>query len=124
VAWFTAVVGRVVMTDWDAAGIEPPMPRDWHYALHLKPHSLTDDEVSDILSRVTPAMSDRAWIRGTPARVSDQLQAFVDAGATWISAIDMMPAILDIEDGATALTRTFDIAGRLKSRNSALAPTV
>ena len=124
VAWFTAVVGRVVMTDWDAAGIEPPMPREWHYALHLKPHSLTDDEVSDILSRVTPAMSDRAWIRGTPARVSDQIQGFIDAGATWISAIDMMPSILDIEDGATAVTRTFDIAGRLKSRNSALAPTV
>lgn len=124
VAWFTAVVGRVVMTDWDAEGIDPPMPRDWHYALHLKPHSLTDDEVSDILSRVTPAMSDRAWIRGTPARVSDQLQAFVDAGATWISAIDMMPSILDVEDGAMAVTRTFDIAGRLKSRNAALAHTV
>jgi phthiodiolone/phenolphthiodiolone dimycocerosates ketoreductase len=124
VAWFTAVVGRVVMADWDADGIEPPMSRNWHYALHLKPHSITDDEVAEILARVTPAMSDRAWIRGTPARVSDQLQAFVDAGATLISAIDMMPPILDFEDGATAITRSFDIAARLKARNAAPTGTV
>jgi phthiodiolone/phenolphthiodiolone dimycocerosates ketoreductase len=117
VSWFTAVVGRVVMSDWDADGIEPPMPRRWHYAYHLKPHSLGDAEVAEILSRVTPEMSDKAWIRGTPAGVAEQLQAFVDAGANWISCIDMMPAILDPRDGATAITRSFDIAGRLKAAN-------
>jgi phthiodiolone/phenolphthiodiolone dimycocerosates ketoreductase len=61
-------------------------------------------------------MSDRAWIRGTPARVAEQLQAFVDAGANWSSCIDMMPAILDPADAATAITRSFDIAGRLKAK--------
>lgn len=120
VSWFTAVVGRVVMSDWDADGIEPPMPRNWHYAYHLKPHSLGDAEVAEILGRVTPEMSDKAWIRGTPARVSERLQAFVDAGANWISCIDMMPAILDPADGATAITRSFDIAGRLKAANTAI----
>lgn len=118
VAWFTAVVGRVVMSDWDAEGIEPPMPRNWHYAFHLKPHSMTDAEVAAILARVTPAMSERSWIRGTPARVTEQLQAFVDAGANWVSLIDLMPALLDPADASTAITRSFEIAGRLKAADA------
>jgi len=121
VAWFTAVVGRVVMSDWDAEGIEPPMPRNWHYAYHLRPHSLSDTEVTEILGRVTPEMSDRAWIRGTPARVADKLQAFVDAGATWISCIDMMPSLLEPEEAMTAVTRSFEVAGRLKAHDQAPA---
>jgi alkanesulfonate monooxygenase SsuD/methylene tetrahydromethanopterin reductase-like flavin-dependent oxidoreductase (luciferase family) len=79
--------------------------------------------VSEILGPVTPAMSDKARIRGTPARVAEQVQAYVDAGANWISCIDMMPAILDPADAATAITRSFDIAGRLRAANKTLAAT-
>ena len=37
---------------------------------------------------------------------------------------ETLPSILGIEDGAMAVTRTFDIAGRLKARNAALTRTV
>jgi hypothetical protein len=53
--------------------------------------------------------------------VADKLQAFVDAGANWVSAIDMMPSLLAPDEAMTAVTRSFEVAGRLKAHNQAPA---
>ena len=41
---FYGVLGRLNQRDWRKEGLEPVFPDDWHYALRLLPHALTDSE--------------------------------------------------------------------------------
>jgi phthiodiolone/phenolphthiodiolone dimycocerosates ketoreductase len=113
--WMTATFGRVTMSDWDREGIEPPFPRDWHYSMNLVPLHVSKREALEIASRVTPEMTERAWFRGTPKQVAGELQAYIDAGATWISIIDMLPSVLDPAEGERATGRALELATLLKA---------
>jgi phthiodiolone/phenolphthiodiolone dimycocerosates ketoreductase len=117
VKWCTGVMGRIIMSDWEHEGIEPPLPPNWHYAVKLLPHKITQGEIDAILGNVTPEMSQKSWIMGTPGRVARDLQPYIDAGARWISIIDMLPAVLAPEDAIAAPGRTIEVAGRLKAAN-------
>jgi phthiodiolone/phenolphthiodiolone dimycocerosates ketoreductase len=112
--WMTATFGRVTMSDWDREGIEPPMPRDWHYSMKNIPLHVSKAEALDICSRVTPAMNRAAWFRGTPKDVAVELAPYIEAGATWISIIDMLPAVLDPAEGEKAMGRSLELAALLK----------
>jgi phthiodiolone/phenolphthiodiolone dimycocerosates ketoreductase len=122
ISWCTAVMGRIIMSDWAKDGVEPPLPGNWHYAIKLLPLKIPHAEINDILARVTPEMSARSWIMGTPGEVAAQLRDYVDAGATWVSIIDMLPSVLDAEDGAKAPARTIEVARILKQQDAALDP--
>jgi phthiodiolone/phenolphthiodiolone dimycocerosates ketoreductase len=115
VQWMTACLGRFKMADWQIEGIEPPLPLDWHYSRKLLAHHLAPDDVQTILGKVTPQMSKAAWFTGGPAEVAGDLQGYVDAGATWISMCDILPMVLPVEQAPVALTRSFDLAGRLRA---------
>ena len=115
--WMTATIGRVTMSDWDQVGIEPPFPRDWHYSMDLVPLHVSKEEALEIASRVTPEMTDRAFFRGTPTKVAADLQAYIDAGASWISIIDLLPSVLDPAEGEKAMGRTLELAALLKGAN-------
>jgi phthiodiolone/phenolphthiodiolone dimycocerosates ketoreductase len=110
----TATIGRVAMADWEREGIEPPFPRDWHYSTKLIPLHLSKQDALEITSRVTPEMNELAWFRGTPKKVAGELQAYIDAGATWISIIDLLPSVLEPAEGEKAMGRALELAALLK----------
>jgi phthiodiolone/phenolphthiodiolone dimycocerosates ketoreductase len=112
--WMAGVFGRLDQSAWDAEGIEPPLPRDWHYAVKLLPVTWTDSEIQGLLSRTTHKMAEKSFVFGTPESVAEQVQQYVDAGATWVSVCDILPLILDPADAQGGLARNIDVCARLK----------
>jgi phthiodiolone/phenolphthiodiolone dimycocerosates ketoreductase len=115
VRWITAAFGRLNQRDWKAEGIESVYPDDWHYALKLLPAQYTPEEVQDVISRVSPAMSQRSWFAGNPKQVAASLQEYVDAGATWVSLCDFLPLVRPLEEAPEALARQIEVCRILKN---------
>ena len=115
--WVTAIFGRINQSDWLSEGFEPPFPPDWHYGMKLLPTRITDGEIRNALSKVSRPMSEKTWLYGTPKKVAADLQAYVDAGATWVSVIDILPTVLEPEDAQRALGRTLEVCRLLKQAN-------
>jgi phthiodiolone/phenolphthiodiolone dimycocerosates ketoreductase len=84
-------------------------------------HHMTDDQVHAIIDRVSPEMARHAWFTGNPDQIAGRLQAYIDAGATWISIIDILPMVLDPTDAATALNRSLTVAAALRVKNTVSA---
>jgi phthiodiolone/phenolphthiodiolone dimycocerosates ketoreductase len=119
--WLTAIAGRVNMNDWDAEGIEPPMPRDWHYAMKMLPLSMSDAEVDEWASRATREMAERSFFCGTPAEVADQLRPFIEAGVDFVCITDMLPFVLPVEEAQAALGRAIELSAQIKAQVSVKA---
>lgn len=109
IRWQTAIFGRLNMADWDEEGIEPPMPRDWHYASNLEPMKWGEAETKEVIAKVTDEMVRKSWFIGTPEKVAAELKAFEDAGVSWIHVSDLVPIAIDIEEGATPMDRTYEV---------------
>lgn len=113
--WMAGIYGRLDMPTWRDEGFEPPLPDDWHYATKLLPVKWSDEEVQEVLSKVSDEMSARAFVYGTPESVAAQVQPYVDAGATWVSVCDILPLALEPEDAQLGLARNLEICSRLKA---------
>ncbi len=109
IRWQTAIFGRLNMADWDAEGIEPPMPRDWHYAANLEPMKWGAQETQEAIDRVTDEMVRRSWFIGSPEKVAGELRAYQDAGVSWIHVSDLLPLAIDIPPDETAMDRTYEV---------------
>jgi phthiodiolone/phenolphthiodiolone dimycocerosates ketoreductase len=113
--WLTAIAGRLNMNDWDVEGIEPPMPRDWHYAMNMLPLSMSNAEVDEWAGRATREMAEKSYFCGTPADVAEQMRPFIEAGVDFVTITDMLPFVLSVEEAATALGRSIELSGALKA---------
>lgn len=114
VRFFGAIFGRNIQDEWLKEGIEPPFPRGYHYADKLFPVSISRAECDDVLSRMTDAMVRDAFLIGTPAEVAAQLQAYVDAGVTWVSPFDI--GGFTEQDPAALMSRMLKVCGILKGK--------
>jgi phthiodiolone/phenolphthiodiolone dimycocerosates ketoreductase len=112
--WMAGVFGRLDQSAWDAEGIEPPLPRDWHHAVKLVPVKWTEPEIHGLLSRTTHEMAERSFVYGTPESVAAQVQQHIDAGATRVSVCDILPLLLDPVDAQAGLAHNIDICARPK----------
>jgi len=112
--WMAGVFGRLDQSAWDAEGIEPPLPRDWHYAVKLLPVTWTESEIQGLLRRTTHEMAQKSFVYGTPESVAAQVEQYVEAGATWVSVCDILPLLLDPVDAQAGLGRNIEICARLK----------
>jgi phthiodiolone/phenolphthiodiolone dimycocerosates ketoreductase len=112
--WMTAVFGRLHHGDWRQEGIEPILPDNWHYALHMLPHQMSRTEVDDIVAAVTPKMIEKSWLMGTPVEVAAQLRPWVDEGARYIAPSDLAPAILEPDEQDDVFERMVDLCAHLK----------
>jgi phthiodiolone/phenolphthiodiolone dimycocerosates ketoreductase len=117
VKWSTCIMGRIIQSDWLKEGIEPPMPVDWHYALKMLPQKIDRAEAEAMLSRVTPEMSRKSWMYGTPKKVAAQVQTYIDAGVTWVAIVDLLPTTLEPEQQAAALGRSIELCRLIKQAN-------
>jgi phthiodiolone/phenolphthiodiolone dimycocerosates ketoreductase len=116
--WLTAIAGRLNMNDWDIEGIEPPMPRDWHYAMKMLPLSMSDAEVDEWAARATREMAEHSFFCGSPNDVAHQMQPFLEAGIDFVCITDMLPFVLSVEEAQAALGRSIELSGRLKALGS------
>jgi phthiodiolone/phenolphthiodiolone dimycocerosates ketoreductase len=109
IRWQTAIFGRLNMADWDAEGIEPPMPRDWHYAANLEPMKWGEKETYEVIERVTDEMVRKSWFIGTPEKVAADLKAYQDAGVSWIHVSDLLPLAIDTPPDENPMDRTYEV---------------
>lgn len=113
--WHTTIWGRINQGDWEREGLPAPMGKDWHYANDLLPVRVGETETVQMLGRCTRAHVEKSYLYGSPEKVADELQAFVDVGVTWVGVLDVMPALLTAEEGPEALGRSIAVCDRLKA---------
>jgi phthiodiolone/phenolphthiodiolone dimycocerosates ketoreductase len=101
VKWYAATGGRINQRDWATEGIEPVMPLDWHYAFHMKPNSMTLDEIKAVTDRVTPEMVRKTFFYGAPDDIAKEIRPFVEAGSTVNLIADFGPILVPAEPQAT-----------------------
>ena len=109
-----ATIGRLNQRDWRKEGIEPVFPDDWHYALRLLPHTLSEAETQDVIDRTPRAMVENFCMKGTPKQVAAMLQEYVDAGANALFPMDYAPYFLGVEAQQHALERQIELARIVK----------
>jgi len=95
--WYAATGGRINQPDWDAEGIEPVLPRDWHYAFHMKPAGMSRAEVDEIIDRVPPDMVRKTFFYGTPAEIAERIKPYAAAGCDLHLIADLSPLMVPIE---------------------------
>jgi phthiodiolone/phenolphthiodiolone dimycocerosates ketoreductase len=116
IRWLAAVFGRVNQADWDKEGIEPPMPRDWHYAMKLLPIRWTAEQVRKVTDEIPREAIEKSFFIGTPNEVGARLRAYVEAGVTWVMALDVLPFVLELDQIEDATRRAVDVCAILKGR--------
>jgi phthiodiolone/phenolphthiodiolone dimycocerosates ketoreductase len=116
IRWLAAVFGRVNQADWDKEGIEPPMPHDWHYAMKLLPIRWTAEQVRKVTDEIPREAIEKSFFIGTPNEVGARLRAYVEAGVTWVMALDVLPFVLELDQIEDATRRAVDVCAILKGR--------
>jgi phthiodiolone/phenolphthiodiolone dimycocerosates ketoreductase len=111
--WYAATGGRINQNDWDPEGLEPVMPRDWHYAFHMKPNSLTLDQIMDVVDRTPPDLVRKTYFHGTPADIAEEIRPFVAAGANLHLIADIAPLLVATEPEKT-IERSAEICRLVK----------
>jgi phthiodiolone/phenolphthiodiolone dimycocerosates ketoreductase len=115
--FFAPLFGRTKQTSWRKEGVEPVMPDNYLYALHFAPFDMTAEEANSIVERVPRKMVERAMHIGTPAECAAIAQGFIDAGATFIGVVDVLPLIWGPEKAEEAMGRSIEFCRILKERN-------
>jgi len=112
--WIAAVFGRLNQAAWEDEGIEPVFPRDWHYAVKLIPTEWTADEVYAVTEKVPETMLRKSFYHGPVKEVAATLDEYVQAGATWVATVDLLPLVLPADEAVAALDRWVDVCRALK----------
>lgn len=124
IRWLAAVFGRINQSDWDKEGIEPLMPRDWHYAMKLLPVQWSAAEVEEVTAGIPRKTIEKCFFIGTPEKVAAELQAYVDAGVTWTMMADVLPFVMNAEEASDASRRAVEVCAILKGRDPASVSAV
>jgi len=112
--WIAAMWGRIhPTTRWEESGLNSPVPAEWSYHLHFRPHDTDDEWLDEVLSKSTPEHVRQGFLCGTPQQVAEMLAEYVEAGATIVSALDFLPLVLDPHDRGT-LGRISECMSRVK----------
>jgi phthiodiolone/phenolphthiodiolone dimycocerosates ketoreductase len=115
VKWMAAAFGRLHHGQWAAEGEDLIFAEDWHYALRMLPHAMTEAEVNDVVAQVTPTMIEKSYIAGTPAEVAEQMRPWVEAGADYMAFSDMGPAVFAPEEQDGVMRRMLELCGHMKT---------
>lgn len=116
--WIAAIFGRFNHSDWEKEGFDLIFPPNWHYAVKLLPHTIGEQELEDILAKVTMERVKAAFITGTPQQVAAQLQPYVDAGANFLSFFDMTPSVTSLDRQERAAQGVIELCARMKSADA------
>ena len=121
VKFVSGAMGRIDTQLWHEEGLGLPFPPGWTYFKDLLPYGMQDSLVEEIVSAVTPAHIERAWLAGSPADVAQQIQPYLEAGVDWVMAIDYLPVVGSPADAAAAAARGADLCAHIKKLNAKVA---
>ena len=113
--WFAASYGRFNQAAWAQEGLESVFPPKWHYGVNYLPFNMTGREAEAIAARVPRAMVDKAAFWGTPQEAAAFGRRFVDAGATFVGIVDVMPLATGQDGWMPSIQRSIDVCRLLKS---------
>jgi phthiodiolone/phenolphthiodiolone dimycocerosates ketoreductase len=122
VKYFAGQFGRLDSSQWLEEGETPVMPEGWHYAMKWAPFEQSNEEIERIVGAVTPSMARKAYHVGTPARLRELNERFVEAGATFIGMLDMTPLALGPAQAQESVRRHCEIFAGLKGLAPAPQP--
>ena len=114
--WLVAAMGRFNQADWELDGFEPPYPKDYFYTLHHHPTRVPLEDLK-LGERVSTEMMNSSFISGTPKECAQQLQAYIDAGATVVCPWDMTLFDASPDDPFGSLAPTLELCQQLKVQN-------
>lgn len=103
-------------------GRDNPLGANWSYPRDLVPMSITREHAISIADQITPDDVRTARFLGTPQQVTDQVQPWIDAGATHVLSYNFAGFVAPAPpDGVnSAEVEFFNI---LRERNTASVPT-
>ena len=84
--------------------------------MKLLPIRWTADEVAEVTADISRETIEKCFLIGTPENVAARLQAYVDAGVTWIMMTDVMPFVVDIDQAIDAGRRAVEVCAILKGQ--------
>lgn len=113
--FFAPLFGRSSQSAWRREGLEPVMPLDYNYAVKFNPFEMTDKEAQDIVDRVPSKMVEKAMHVGTPAECAAIARQYVEAGATFVGLVDVLPLVLGPAEAEAAGTRALEFMRHLKA---------
>src|ERR1700704_6079364 len=117
-------ISSSAMSTIESVRLEPVYPEGWHYSVRLRPVDVTEAQSADVLSRTTRAHCEAAFSHGTPAEVAAEVQAYVDAGCTFVSICDLLPLCLEPDDAQTAIACSLEVCGLIKAAHRAPRPAI
>ncbi|WP_219413775.1 LLM class flavin-dependent oxidoreductase [Pseudonocardia nigra] len=113
--YYAAQFGRLNGADWAEEGIQPVMPKSWHYALHWLPFEQTDAELDAITSSVSTDMVRKSFNVGSPQEIAAINSQFIDAGARFVGHLDMTPLIVGPSDAEDSIRRALEVNKAVKA---------
>ena len=118
VRYLSGMGGRFDPKDWRDEGLEPVMPEDWHYAMKWLPFSQTPDEADSIVGRTSVEMARKSWYVGTPDEISQVATEFVEAGATFVGVVDVVPLVKGLAEAEGSFRRSARVAAAAKAHGA------
>ena len=104
---------------WERAGLTNPLGPDWSYARDLIPMDWSREDALRIVKQVPPEAVRATRMVGTPEQVAEQIQPWLDAGATHAFLGNYAPLVAagnwgDMQGGNATLLQTIE-ASRLRN---------
>jgi phthiodiolone/phenolphthiodiolone dimycocerosates ketoreductase len=115
VKWYSANYGRMNQDEWEAEGLASAFPPGWHYSNDYMPFTMTAADADAIVADVPQEMCAKSATWGTPEDAAKVGRDWVEAGATFVGLLDIMPLHTGAEGFASSLGRMLEVAGRLKT---------
>ena len=114
VRWMAAVYGRIDPSDWSSVGLPSPVPEDWTYYMNMVPHHETPEFIDQVLAATTREHVEQGFFVGTPESVASTMGDYVEAGVTWVLALDYMALLTPPQDAAAVAGRGLEVCRLLK----------
>jgi phthiodiolone/phenolphthiodiolone dimycocerosates ketoreductase len=115
VKWYSANYGRMNQDEWRNEGLQSVFPPGWHYSNDYMPFTMTAADADAIVADVPTEMCAKSATWGTPEEAAKVGQGFIEAGATFVGLLDIMPLHTGAEGFPASIRRMLEVAGRLKA---------
>jgi phthiodiolone/phenolphthiodiolone dimycocerosates ketoreductase len=127
IRWVAATFGHIRGESWALDGLASPMPPGWEYHAHFLPHATEASFIADAVAATTRQHTRVGYLAGSPAEVAAQVQAFLDAGVSYVGLADYLPLVsppADHDSLVTDTNRSVTCFRHLtRNRNLTAAPT-
>jgi len=115
VKWYSANYGRMNQDEWRAEGLQSAFPPGWHYSNDYMPFTMTAGDADAIVAGVPTEMCAKSATWGTPEAAAKVGRDWIEAGATFVGLLDIMPLHTGAEGFPGSMGRMLEVAGHLKA---------